>query len=478
MPKYKITDESTGRSVVVVADSQPTSSEAEEILAHIKSQYSEVPKWGQENPRLYGVAGAARETLGPLLEMGGMTAGSIIGSSSGPVGSVVGAGLGYGGAKSLTNQADVWLGNRPDPGMAQATKEGVTNLAEGATYEAGGQSLFPLISAGFRNVPDAVMSTLTGVGDKTYSRIFNAGRQGGSRSVSVADNMRGLEAMSNVVDDAKGALTNISRDRTDRYLLGMSKIKSAKDPVDFSLIDDAFNDLVDAYKVEGTWKAGEATQNTFKQIDKTLKEFRANPKLHNAYGIDALKQRIDDLMPNKLEGNKSAAVVTEMYNKIRNIITSSSPDYAKVMRDFEKSISQTKAIKKELSLGNSASESAALRKLQSISRNNVNTGYGNREIMAKYLEDNGGANILDRIAGQQVSTILPRGLSRTLAGGTGIAATANPQMLALLPFMSPRLMGELSLLAGQASRSMPPMPGDITRAGAATMYGINGLLGD
>ena len=45
--------------------------------SEIPAPRAEVPAWARQYPRLYGVAGAARETLGPLLEMGGMVGGGV-----------------------------------------------------------------------------------------------------------------------------------------------------------------------------------------------------------------------------------------------------------------------------------------------------------------------------------------------------------------------------------------------------------------
>ena len=45
--------------------------------SEIPAPRAEVPAWARQYPRLYGVAGAARETLGPLLEMGGWLAAAL-----------------------------------------------------------------------------------------------------------------------------------------------------------------------------------------------------------------------------------------------------------------------------------------------------------------------------------------------------------------------------------------------------------------
>jgi hypothetical protein len=113
--------------------------------------YSQVPQWGQDNPSLYSMAGAARDVLSPLVEMGGLIAGGIVGAASGgplaPATGVVGAGLGYGAGRAATNQMDVWLGNRPDPGLLEAGKESAKDAATGMMYETGSQAV-PAVTKG------------------------------------------------------------------------------------------------------------------------------------------------------------------------------------------------------------------------------------------------------------------------------------------------------------------------------------------
>ena len=48
-------------------------------VSPISAPRGEIPAWAQKYPTLYGIAGATRETLGPLLEMGGLIGGGIAG---------------------------------------------------------------------------------------------------------------------------------------------------------------------------------------------------------------------------------------------------------------------------------------------------------------------------------------------------------------------------------------------------------------
>lgn len=106
------------------------------------------PAWGRENPNLYSAAQTARKYLGPLLSGGGAVAGGVIGSALGPAGTVGGAGLGYGIGESINKAADVALGNTPPETAQQALLRGTKDVLTGATMEAGGQVVAPLLSKG------------------------------------------------------------------------------------------------------------------------------------------------------------------------------------------------------------------------------------------------------------------------------------------------------------------------------------------
>ena len=99
----------------------------------------QAPEWAGKHPNLYGVAGAARETLGPVVEALGMAGGAIAGVPAGPAGVVGGSGLGYAGATNLLKQADYALGNKQDPGVVENLKQLPSEVGTGMAMEAGGQ---------------------------------------------------------------------------------------------------------------------------------------------------------------------------------------------------------------------------------------------------------------------------------------------------------------------------------------------------
>jgi len=86
-----------------------------------------------------------RPVIAPTVETLGAVGGGMLGSPLGPPGIVGGAGLGYGMAKEALKLGDIYLGGMTPE---QAQTQPVKNVLEGATYEAGGRVIAPIISKG------------------------------------------------------------------------------------------------------------------------------------------------------------------------------------------------------------------------------------------------------------------------------------------------------------------------------------------
>ena len=93
----------------------------------------------------------AKPVVAPTVEAMGAVGGGLLGTPLGPAGIVGGAGLGYGMAKEALKLGDIYLGGMtPEEAQTQPVK----NVLEGATYEAGGRVIAPLISKGFGKAVD------------------------------------------------------------------------------------------------------------------------------------------------------------------------------------------------------------------------------------------------------------------------------------------------------------------------------------
>lgn len=137
---------------------------------------------------------AARPYFAPVVETGGAILGGIQGAAAGALGSptvlinpvtgaVAGSGLGYGIAKSGLNLLDEYMGLRKPPeSLTAAGREALGNVAEGATYEMGGQILGPVVSRGIvsptvnylRRVSDPKAAALADAAQGKAPEIINA----------------------------------------------------------------------------------------------------------------------------------------------------------------------------------------------------------------------------------------------------------------------------------------------------------------
>jgi hypothetical protein len=133
------------------------------------------------------------------------------------------------------------------------------------------------------------------------------------------------------------------------------------------------------------------------------------------------------------------------------------------MESYGEAAEAMKDLKKTLSLesGGKTNPDTALRKLLSIMRDNVQTNYGRRVTLAEELESIGGNKFINKIAGQDMASLTPKGmLGRILGGGAvgygaatgGLGGLLTPGAIPAAALASPRVIGETAQLAGQASR--------------------------
>lgn len=107
--------------------------------------YVDTPPDGYEeqpSPLASNIAAAAR----PVLEMGGMVGGGILGAPAGPLGAAGGGALGYGVGKSAADLLSRSMGvQQPLQNLPQAAAETIQNASQGAQAEAGNLVLNPLV---------------------------------------------------------------------------------------------------------------------------------------------------------------------------------------------------------------------------------------------------------------------------------------------------------------------------------------------
>lgn len=296
----------------------------------------------------------------------------------------------------------------------------------------------------------------TGVGTEPITQAVKAGREGNQTFI---ENMRGTVPMMQVLDDAKSNLAKMNLDKQAEYRSGMVNIKNDKTQLDFTGIDQAIADAQKYSSYKGK-VVNQGAADVLDDIKAKVDDWKSSDpaQYHTPEGIDKLKQSIWESIEKLPRESKTAySAAKEVYDSVKKEISKQAPEYSKVMSDYSQSSDKIKEIERALSLGDKASADTAMRKLQSLMRNNVNTNYGNRLDMARELERAGGNEMMPALAGQAMSDYVPRGIQRaTIAPESMLAYSMFGIPGAALDVLasSPRLVGEASYKYGQLANAL------------------------
>ncbi len=303
----------------------------------------------------------------------------------------------------------------------------------------------------------------THTGAESLKTAFTSGREGGQSAKTFADNMRGNVPLTDVLDTAKANLETMGAQKQSAYRQGMVGVSNDKTVLDFAGIDKAVSDAASVGSFKGQ-STNTRASNAVNAIDEAVSNWKKlDPaEYHTPEGMDALKKSIGGILEDIPFEQKTARLAAgKIYNAIKNEIVKQAPTYAETMKGYAEASDQIKEIERALSLGQKASADTAMRKLQSLMRNNVNTNYGNRLDLAQILESQGGRQILPAVAGQALNTWTPRGLGGMVAGGLGMGGYALGGLPAAVPTLaaqSPRLMGEAAFKVGQGAGLADKVP--------------------
>jgi len=329
-----------------------------------------------------------------------------------------------------------------------------------ATVRATGAVVKPVA----KNIITPILGTTTGAGRESISQAFQAGQKGGEAADQFRANISGRADPTEILDIAKSNLDELNRLKQAEYRSGMVDIKKDKSILEFNDIDQSFKNVENIIAFKGKVKNIDAAEKVAKAKDAINNWKTYDPaEFHTPEGLDALKQQIGGILEEiPFEQKTARLAVGEIYKSLKNTIQKQAPTYAKTMKAYTDQSEQIAEIQKTLSLNNKATTDTAMRKLLSLVRDNVQTNYGQRFQLAKDLEARGGQEFLPGVAGQALSSFVPRSLQGvaaiptsyiaygSLGGGVpgAIAATANAAL------SSPRLVGELAYGTGAASRGV------------------------
>ena len=294
----------------------------------------------------------------------------------------------------------------------------------------------------------------TGTGGAAVGEAARAGMVGGQRAEAFTGQMRNKAPENVVVDEARKGLDSLRQQRADDYRANMAGVTADRTVLDFADIDKAVNAVKNRGAFKGVTFRTKAAK-TWEEIDELISSWKQqNPAdFHTPEGMDKLKQGIGEIRDSLEYGSPARNAADEIYGAVRGEVARQAPDYAKAMAEYEDASKLIGELQHSLSLKNTAQADTTLRKLQSIFRNNANTNYGQRLELGRKLEEAGATDLFPMLAGQAMSSPLPRALSGTGSGVATIAASLlSPKALLLAPFTAPRAVGEAAYAAGAAVR--------------------------
>ena len=315
-----------------------------------------------------------------------------------------------------------------------------------------------LVGKGAEAIGKGYLAAKSGVGMEPINQAIKAGAEGNQTFVQ---NMRDKVPSLQVLDDAKSNLAQMNADKMKEYRSGMVDIKNDKTVLDLTGIDRALSDAENAmgFKKSGIAKYAEAVK-ALQKIRAKVDQFKnLDPvEYHTPEGLDFLKQSLwEDFGKLGREEKTAFSAGKQVYDAVKSEINKQAPTYAQVMKGYSESSDLINEIERTLSLGDKASADTAMRKLQSLMRNNVNTNYGRRISLAQELSNAGGIDLMPALAGQAMNSELPRGFQGATNVPTAYMAYGAggwPLAVADLFTSSPRVVGETAYKYGQLANAL------------------------
>ena len=309
------------------------------------------------------------------------------------------------------------------------------------------------------DVAAEISGKLSGTGPEAIKTAFEAGMKGGQAAKFFRQNLLAKVSPEEAVIAAKRGIERIKRNRNLAFRRGIEVI-SGDVKIDFNKLLDNLDNVKDEFFVgdgkSKVLKGGKKLQSKFDEVDNLVDEWRANPALHTAEGIDALKIAIDDLFPGVTDATKpQQKYLTNVKNAIKDQILEVVPEYSKVLADYSEASDLVKELERALIGGQKAAVDTSLRKLQSVMRNNVNTNFGNRLELLKQIESVDDLFLQERLAGQSLNQPTARGIQGGIFGPSALALGAAVDPVTGLIYAagsSPRLQGSAAFRIGTVLR--------------------------
>lgn len=298
------------------------------------------------------------------------------------------------------------------------------------------------------NTVAGALGISTGAGTEAIRNAFRGGDE-----FSAA--LRGETTADNIVTISKDALQDIKNQRRTRYLQELEQATDIPNTLDIKPVKSALDEALEEFNIRKTKDGFDFSRSTIADDAKRVEgvasivdDWGSQAGDLTVAGVDTLKKKLDDFFsPSSREAN---AFVQKVKSKVRDVLNEQVPGYSDVTKNYREASELIDDIERALSL-KSKNADAAFKKIISAVRNNQEL----RLEILRQLQEKAGVNIEGAASGLALQPITPRGLVGPLgAAGGAIGALTNPAFLSVLPFTSPRLVGELVKALGAGSRAV------------------------
>ena len=360
---------------------------------------------------------------------------------------------------------------------------------------------------GTGEIVKSVSGVLTGTGKGALDTAIQTGKNFGAAPYGIFATKQSKQKQKDFIDALKGnissekiavdlekAVSDLKKSKNIDYQNALNKLDLQNVKIDPNKILNEVNDFIKKEATTGgTTRFGADTNNLIKNIQKELTEIVKNPAKHTAADLHAIKFKIDDMLP-KDASKQSFRINIEITDILDNNLKAVSPGYADMNKAYSVAKKLEQKLVKELGLGDKKNATKTINQLLSVLKDQNLTQYGARLDTLKTLDNITENNIFEKLAGTQLSNVVPAGLVGRQAMGVGIAVPiaeslmtgstlpTTSRVLPGLALTSPKFIGRVGNLAGRLqsfTRNIPGLnllqrpTGNLQTLRAAGLLGVN-----
>lgn len=273
--------------------------------------------------------------------------------------------------------------------------------------------------------------------------LNDAARAGIEGNPVFLDHLRGISTAEDMVNSVDDAVRTISKNASDKYVQQMGQM--AQGPLPFDKIDDAYNkaygEARSLDKVKDLSMA-QAIDEVKTEIDRWKNQ--SHPLANNIQDMDALKQRIDEIIGNYRGDTRTQKILGEIRKSVFDTIAAKDPNYATTMEEYSKYAKQIKELRKELYAGTGDRKTMASRVRKIIGAQSKAEKQGLIDQIAEINPD-----IPFMVAGQELSSFMPYGIRGYISNIGAYGVLGIPATIAGIAAASPKIAGQAQYRLGQ-----------------------------